>query len=147
MARGVFRIVCDVVQRAALFNDRVETVFFVRRVIDGPNRAVRFHQRILAFDGVPFFLLPLMFHVARMNVFDAVTKAVVRGLLNVKKLQFFLGAYCVRTGCLKFEQNHCYIENGKRDTASRCGKMTLKIFSKKSEIRFYFFFRLHLKRY
>lgn len=112
MARGFFRIVCDVVQGAALFNDRIKTVFFVRRVIDSSNRAVGFHQRILAFDGVPFFLLPLMFHVARMNVFDAVTKAIVRGLLNLNKYNFFSCISC--TGCPRFEQDHCYIENGQR---------------------------------
>lgn len=67
-----------VMRTSDLLNRGLETVFRVGRILDQPDRAVRFHQAVVAAHRVPVPFLVLFFYVAGLRVVDSVLEAVSR---------------------------------------------------------------------
>jgi hypothetical protein len=62
---------------AVLAYRSVESCFWMRQIMDGTQRSVRFYQTVLTFDD-PFFtsMFPLSFYITGMRIMDSVFELV-----------------------------------------------------------------------
>lgn len=84
----------DVKVRFLAVHHGVESVVLVRRILDRPDGAVRFHQRVESVHYVAGPRLVLTFHVTRVWVVHVVVERIVHRLVMMV-LVFLLCLWCV----------------------------------------------------
>lgn len=60
----------------SLVYNGIETVMFIGSIVNGTNRSIGLHQRVLTFHRVTFASLMLRFYITGVEVIDAVFESV-----------------------------------------------------------------------